>query len=75
VFGLGGRRGFILIPEGRGSWGWRKFSSKLSKISAFLSATVGCGSESSVVTVNLGGKEGKRWVYLLIGRGLHMRQW
>jgi hypothetical protein len=57
VFGLGGRRGFVLIPEGRGGWGWRKFSGKLSKISAFLSAAVGCGSWSSVATANLGGKK------------------
>lgn len=36
VFGLGGRRGFIMISEGRGGWGWRKFSGELSKIFAFL---------------------------------------
>jgi len=57
VFGLGGRRGFVLIPEGRGGWGWRNFFDELSKISAFLSAAVGCGSWSSVATVNLGGKK------------------
>jgi len=57
VFGLGGRRGFVLIPEGRGGWGWRKFSGELSKNSAFLSAAVGCGSCSSAATVNLGGKK------------------
>jgi hypothetical protein len=57
VFGLGSRRGFVLIPEGRGGWGWRKFSGELCKISAFLSAAVGCGSWSSVATDNLGGKK------------------
>jgi len=57
VFGLGGWRGFILIPEGLGGWGWRKFFGELSKISTFLFAAVGCGSESSVAMVSLGGKK------------------
>jgi hypothetical protein len=26
TFGLGGRKGSIVIPEGRGRWGWLKFS-------------------------------------------------
>lgn len=51
MFGLGGRRGIILIPKGCGGWGWRKFSNELRKISAFLSDLVGCGRESLVATV------------------------
>jgi hypothetical protein len=30
-FGMGGWKGFILIPEGSGGWGWHKFSSELKK--------------------------------------------
>jgi hypothetical protein len=41
AYGLGGRRGLILIPEGRGGWGWRKFSGELRTVSVSLS--VGCG--------------------------------
>jgi hypothetical protein len=33
AYGLGGRRGLILIPEGRGGWGWRKFSGELRTVS------------------------------------------
>jgi hypothetical protein len=29
AFGMGGRKGFILIPEDHGGWGWRKFSGEL----------------------------------------------
>jgi len=74
VFGLGGQRGFVLIPEGRGGWGWRKFSGKLSKISAFLFAAVGVGPRLQR-PIWVGRRKGKRWVYLSIGWGLHMRQW
>jgi hypothetical protein len=51
VFGLGGRKGFIIIPEGRGGWGWQKFSGELRKAVDFLSATVGSeqGSPSSSI--------------------------
>jgi hypothetical protein len=47
VFGLGGRKGFIIIPEGRGGWGWQKFSGELRKAVDFLSAMVGSGQGSS----------------------------
>jgi hypothetical protein len=47
TFGLGGRKGFIFIPEGRGRRGWQKFSGELSKAVDFLSATVGSGLGSS----------------------------
>lgn len=43
VYGLGGRKGFILIPEGRRGWGWRKFSGELRLVSASLSALVDRG--------------------------------
>jgi hypothetical protein len=46
-FGLGGQKGFIVIPEGRGGWGWIKFSDELRKVVDFLSGPVGCGSGSS----------------------------
>jgi hypothetical protein len=57
AYGLGGRRGIILILEGRGGWGWHKFFGELRKASDFLFATVGCGSGSSDATVNQGGKD------------------
>jgi hypothetical protein len=47
TFGLGGRKGFIFIPEGRGRRGWQNFSGELSKAVDFLSATVGTGLGSS----------------------------
>jgi hypothetical protein len=47
TFRLGGRKGSILIPEGRGGWGWLKFSDKLRKAGDFLSVSVGCGLGSS----------------------------
>jgi len=34
VYGVGGQRGFLLIPEGRGGWGWIKFVGELSKAKA-----------------------------------------
>jgi hypothetical protein len=51
VFGLGSRKGFVIIPEGRGGWGWQKFSGELRKTVDFLSATVGSrqGSPSSSI--------------------------
>jgi hypothetical protein len=47
TFGLGGPKGFIFIPEGRGRRRWQKFSGELSKAVDFLSATVGTGLGSS----------------------------
>jgi hypothetical protein len=47
AFGMGGRKGFILIPKGRGGWGWCKFFGELRMAIEFLSATVGCGLGSS----------------------------
>jgi hypothetical protein len=29
IFGLGGWKGFIIILEGRGGWGWQKFFGEL----------------------------------------------
>jgi hypothetical protein len=46
-FGLGGWKGFIVIPEGRGGWGWIKFSDELRKVVDFLFGPVGSGSGSS----------------------------
>jgi hypothetical protein len=49
------RRGIILIPEGRGGWGWHKFSGELRRAQDFLFATVGCGRGSLDATVKQGG--------------------
>lgn len=57
VFGLGGRKGLILIPEGRGGWGWLKFSDELRKAAVFLSVKMDCEAKSSYVSVNNEGKE------------------
>jgi hypothetical protein len=46
-FGLGGQKWFIVIPKGRGGWGWIKFSDELRKVVDFLSGPVGSGSGSS----------------------------
>jgi hypothetical protein len=43
TFGLGGRKGSIVIPEIRGGWGWLKFSDKLRKVVDFFSVSVGGG--------------------------------
>jgi hypothetical protein len=47
TFGLGGRKGSIVIPEIRGGWGWLKFSDKLRKVVDFFSVSVGGGLSSS----------------------------
>jgi hypothetical protein len=47
TFGLGDRKGSILIPEGRGGWGWLKFFDELRKVLDFLYVSVGCGLGSS----------------------------
>jgi hypothetical protein len=57
IFGLGGRKGLILIPEGRGGWGWLKFLDELRKDAVFLSAKMDCGAGSPYVSVNNEGKE------------------
>jgi len=52
AYGLGSRRGIMLIPEGRGGWGWHKFFGELRKASDFLFA--------SVVLGKVGKEEGDR---------------
>jgi hypothetical protein len=47
TFGLGGLKGSIVIPEGRGGWGWLKFSDELRNVVYFFSASVGGGPGSS----------------------------
>lgn len=54
---MGGQRGTIRIPEGRGGWCWHKFSVKLRKVSDFFLAMVGCGLRSSSALVKKDGKE------------------
>jgi hypothetical protein len=57
IFSLGGWKGLILISEGRGGWGWLKFSDGLRKAVVFLSAKMDCGAGSPYVSVNNEGKE------------------
>jgi hypothetical protein len=54
---MGGRKGFISIPEGCGGWGWHKFSGELREAVDYLSAKVGCGFGSSLASVKEDGKE------------------
>jgi hypothetical protein len=51
VYGVGGRRGIIFIPEGRDGRGWRSFVLELDKISAFLKVplTFGVGRPTTVL--------------------------
>jgi hypothetical protein len=58
AYGMGGRRGFLLILDGRGWWGWHKFASELRKAKDFLFAKIGCGFGSSSLAEKKGGKEG-----------------
>jgi hypothetical protein len=57
VFGLGGRKGFILIPEGRGGWGWIKFSVEMRKAATFLSPISDSSSGSPTGLVKNEGKK------------------
>jgi hypothetical protein len=57
VYGLGGQRGFLRIPEGRGGWGWLKFVGELRKEKDSLVATVGCDFEFSSLAEKAGGKK------------------
>jgi hypothetical protein len=36
AYGVRGRRGFLLVLEGRGGWGWLKFVGELRKAREFL---------------------------------------
>jgi hypothetical protein len=51
VYGVGGRRGIIFIPEGRDGRGWRSFVLELDKISAFLKVPLrfGVGRHATVL--------------------------
>jgi hypothetical protein len=73
-FGMGGRKGFILIPEGRGGWSWIKFSDELRKAAVSFSALVGWGSRSLHESVENKGKEVERHsrVWFLSRRGPHL---
>jgi hypothetical protein len=57
TFGMGGRKGIILIPEGRGGWGWHKVLVELRKAADFLSTTMGCGFGYSSASDKKAGKE------------------
>lgn len=52
VFDVGGRRGMIVFPEGRGEQGWGHVSGELSKVLDFFG--------SSVVYPSSGAPPGKR---------------
>jgi len=60
-FGMGGRKRFILIPEGRGGWGWIKFSDELRKAAVSFSASVGWGSGLLHESVENKGKKVEAW--------------
>jgi hypothetical protein len=51
VYGVGGRRGIIFIPEGRDGRSWRSFVLELDKISAFLKVPLrfGVGRPATVL--------------------------
>lgn len=36
TYGIGGQRGILLIPKGRGEWGYHKFAGELRKAKDFL---------------------------------------
>jgi hypothetical protein len=54
---MGGRKGFILIPDGRRGWGWIKFFDELRKAAVSFSASVGWESRSLHESVENKGKE------------------
>jgi hypothetical protein len=60
IYGVGGRRGFLLIPEGRGGWVWLKFVGELRKAKDFLVAMTGYGFGSFSPAEKEGGKVGPR---------------
>jgi len=41
AYGMGRRRGILMIPERRGGWGWHKFAYELRKAKEYLFAMVG----------------------------------
>jgi hypothetical protein len=43
AYGMGTRRGILLIPEGRGGWVWHKFFGELRNAKDFLFARWGVG--------------------------------
>lgn len=43
VYAVGGRRGIILIPEGRKGRGWSHFAAELGKVIAFFEDSAGSG--------------------------------
>jgi hypothetical protein len=55
AFGLGGRKGFILIPKGHRGWGWHKFFGMLKLVPVSLSASVDPGNISPNATIKQGG--------------------
>jgi hypothetical protein len=58
VYAVGGRRGFILFPEGRGGRGWNKVVDELCKVMVFFGNHVWVFSRWCVVFGGEGGCEG-----------------
>jgi hypothetical protein len=56
VYAVGGRRGLVMFPEGRGGRGWSRVSGELSKAQVFLEAVY--GSQSSDTGGSIGGSVG-----------------
>jgi hypothetical protein len=66
VFGLGGRKWFILIPEGRGGWGWIKFSDDMRKAATFFFLPKWIASLGLLLcwSKTRGRKKSQSWVWL-----------
>lgn len=58
---MGGWRGFLLIHEGCGGWGWLKFVGELGKAKDGLVATIECGFGSSSLAKKVGEKLDQGW--------------
>jgi hypothetical protein len=51
VYGAGGWRGIIFIPEGRDGRGWRSFVLELGKVNAFLKVSIRLGVDHSATVL------------------------
>jgi hypothetical protein len=51
VYAVGGRRGLIMVPEGREGQGWSRFAAEMSKVKVYFESMVG---SSAVMLRNAG---------------------
>jgi hypothetical protein len=78
VYAVAGQRGFILVPEGRGGWGWKRVVDELSKVMVFLETTYGSSLVGVLSPVEM--KDGKKVLGLKVspaklGWGLALCGW